>query len=165
MIHEGKRICWNRSFREVIRGSSIDYAVLYVTILAEVPMKTVLMAFGEYLARKGVRFEATIIGGAALIALGLIDRPTRDVDCLDPEIPDPVKAASQAFAKEYRGVNAPLKEDWLNNGPRSLVDDLPAGWRSRLQSLFTQGGIVIRTLGRSDLLLTKLFAYCDRQQD
>ena len=128
-------------------------------------MKDVLIAFGEYLEAEGLCFDVTIIGGAALLAMGIIDRATQDVDCLDPDIPKVIHDASIAFAKSYQGVGSPLREDWLNNGPRDLRNDLPAGWRHRTVSLHKANGIHVRTLGRPDLLKTKLFAYCDCQQD
>jgi len=53
----------------------------------------------------------------------------------------------------------------LNNGPSSLVDILPQGWEERLQESFQGEALVLHTLGRRDLLKTKLFAYCDRGTD
>ncbi len=128
-------------------------------------VKDVMTAFDEYLAENGLSFNATVIGGAALIAMGVIARATQDLDCLDPSIPEAVKRASREFAKSYSGPAAPLKEDWLNDGPASLKDDLPKGWRDRTVPLFEGKAFVLRTLGRMELLCTKLFAYCDRQQD
>jgi Nucleotidyltransferase of unknown function (DUF6036) len=40
----------------------------------------VLDALGEQLARAGARYELVVIGGSALLALGLVSRATRDVD-------------------------------------------------------------------------------------
>jgi hypothetical protein len=128
-------------------------------------MKDVLAAFGEYLEERQLTFDVTIIGGAALLSMGLIDRATQDVDCLDPTIPDEVLRAADAFASEYTGDGSPLRPDWLNNGPSNLRNDLPQGWRERVATLYRFCGITVRTLGRHDLLLTKLFAFCDRQQD
>ncbi len=39
-----------------------------------------LRALAEQLAAAGESYELAVIGGSALLALGLIDRPTRDVD-------------------------------------------------------------------------------------
>ena len=71
-----------------------------------------------------------------------------------------LKTASQEFS-----IQAGLDVDWLNNGPESLGNDLPDGWRDRVQPLFNGHAISLTTLGRIDLLRSKLFAYCDRQQD
>ncbi|HOX04820.1 MAG TPA: hypothetical protein PK280_00345 [Planctomycetota bacterium] len=128
-------------------------------------MKDTLLSFGRFLAERGLRFEATIIGGAALLVAGVIDRATNDVDCLDPDIPEPVQAAAREFAGIHRGPGAPLEEQWLNSGPKDLRNDLPPGWRERLVPLCSGPGITLHTLGRLDLLRTKLFAFCDRGQD
>jgi hypothetical protein len=58
-----------------------------------------------------------------------------------------------------------LSDDWLNNGPRDLIDVLPACWNQRLVELRAGGALVLRTLGREDLLCTKFFALCDRGLD
>jgi hypothetical protein len=128
-------------------------------------MKDVLIGFGRFLEGRGLHFEATIIGGAALLVTGVIDRATRDVDCLDPVIPEPIHSASVEFARTYTGPGAPLQELWLNNGPRDLRDDLPDGWRERREGIYDGPGIALHTLGRSDMLRAKLFAFCDRGQD
>lgn len=116
--------------------------------------------FDKYLASKGLKFETVIIGGAALLVLGIINRATRDVDCLDPHIPNNIKEASIEFSK----VNN-LDSDWLNNGPELLKDDLPEDWIDRVTLIFEGDALKLFTLGRIDLLRSKLYAYCDRQQD
>lgn len=123
-------------------------------------MKTIVAEFDKFLATKGLVFDAIIIGGAALNILDITDRKTKDVDCLDPEIPEEIKAASQKFAQQ-RGDLA-LDADWLNNGPKTLKTDLPKGWRNRTQVLFVGKAIRFEVLGRADFLKSKLFAYCDR---
>ena len=126
-------------------------------------MKDIIELFDSYLAERSLRFEAVIIGGAALIAMGVINRRTKDIDCIAPVIPDEIKQAAQSFRSDNPTLH--LWENWLNNGPISLTDDLPEGWRKRVVFLFEGKAIILQTLGRSDLLLTKLFALCDRQQD
>lgn len=126
-------------------------------------MKAVIEQFDHCLARRGLRFQTVIIGGAALIAMGVITRATKDMDCLFPEIPDEIKQASQDFARENPALD--LVDNWLNNGPMSLVNDLPEGWRERLVEVYTGQAVVLQTLGRTDLLKTKLFALCDRLED
>lgn len=126
-------------------------------------MKIVIEAFDRFLAQRGLQFDAVIIGGAALIALGVTSRTTEDIDCLFPKIPDEIKQASHDFVREYPDFE--LMDNWLNNGPSSLVDDLPEDWQGRLVPVYTGQSIVLQTLGRIDLLRTKLFALCDRQED
>lgn len=126
-------------------------------------MRNIIELFDQYLTERGLRFQAVIIGGAALIVMGLINRPTRDIDCIAPVIPDEIKQAAQGFRADNPALR--LWENWLNNGPISLTEDLPEGWQNRVAPLFEGQAITLQTLSRSDLLLTKLFALCDRQQD
>ncbi len=123
------------------------------------PLETI-KKFDQYLKAQNLSFKGVIIGGSALSILGVITRETQDCDILDPNIPENVQEAAKNFAKKQG-----LEHDWLNNGPDSLKRDLPKGWRLRLQSLFEGEALNLQTLGRSDLLATKLFAYCDRGFD
>jgi hypothetical protein len=45
-------------------------------------MEELLDALGQQLAAAGRRFELVVVGGSGLLALGVISRPTRDVDVL-----------------------------------------------------------------------------------
>jgi len=126
-------------------------------------MKDVLKAFDEHLAVEGLAFEVVIIGGAALIVMDVVDRQTKDVDCLDPVIDAQVKQASIEFARKHPKFR--LQENWLNNGPASLKRELPADWPTRIQSIYVGRALKLSTLGRIDLLRSKLYAYCDRQTD
>lgn len=88
------------------------------------------------------------------------------MDVLDPNIPDDVQAIARATASALRAQGEPVGDDWLNNGPASLQDTLPDGWRERIVPLKAQGPVLtLWTLGRADLLKTKLFAQCDRGAD
>jgi hypothetical protein len=127
--------------------------------------RTTLAAFDRYLADRGLSLEAVVVGGAALNLLGVITRQTRDCDILHPLLPEAVVAAARAFAAEVTASGGRLKEDWLNNGPSSLAPLLPAGWELRLQEAFRGQVLVLRSLHRSDLLKSKLFALCDRGLD
>jgi len=118
-------------------------------------------AFDEYLFDRKLKFEAIVIGGAALNLLGVVSRETRDCDVLDPKIPEEIIKA----ADEFRKTNPSLDSKWLNNGPDSLKKNLPQGWNQRVQILFQGNAIKFHTLERGDLLKTKLFAYCDRGTD
>lgn len=126
---------------------------------------TVVPAFDRWLANRGLQFEATVIGGAALALLGVIERATQDVDVLSPPLPPQIAEAAHNFAEHMRTRDINLADDWLNNGPALLVHELPLGWRSRRQPLFTGTALTLGTLGRSDLLKLKLFALCDRGTD
>ena len=123
------------------------------------------VAFEAELARAEKTFDAIIIGGAALVLLGAISRRTRDVDVLSPDIPEDVQAVAHVTAAALRGQGVTTGDDWLNNGPQGLQESLPTGWRERVVSLHQGAALHLWTLGRADLLKTKLFAYCDRGAD
>lgn len=122
-------------------------------------------AFDRYLASLGLRFEAVVIGGSALVLMGLVQRLTRDVDVLTPELPEAISAAARDFAKQQRQLGGDLIDNWLNNGPMQLGDVLPTGWAERVERIFEGESLILSTLGRTDLLKSKLFALCDRGTD
>jgi hypothetical protein len=128
------------------------------------PLNTLLL-FDSFLNARGLQFHAVIIGGTALNLLGVVTRVTRDCDVLSPAIALEISAAARQFAQESRISGSPLDDDWLNNGPSSLVSLLPNGWELRLQLVFTGNAMVLHCLGRLDLLRSKLFALCDRGID
>lgn len=125
----------------------------------------VVEKFDKYLFKNNLHFEAVIIGGAALSILGIISRQTQDVDVLDPEIPTEILEAAKNFARIEGIAETSLKENWLNHGPESLRKYLRKNWRLRLQPLFSGTAITFTTLGRIDLIGTKILAYCDRGTD
>ena len=128
-------------------------------------IEEMIEAFDSYLHERELRFEAVAIGGAALNLLGVISRFTRDCDILDPNIPNDVLSAAKDFAATVRKEGGALRDDWFNNGPKSLTRTLPKTWVENLQPLFNGKALKLRTLGRSDLLKSKLFALCDRGTD
>lgn len=122
-------------------------------------------AFDAWMTARSLRLEAIVVGGSALALLGVTDRQTRDFDVLDPELSEEITEAAREFAAHLRGEDVELADDWLNNGPIQLSDVLPEGWRLRLQVAFSGTSLKLTTLGRGDLLKTKLFALCDRGTD
>jgi len=127
--------------------------------------REVIAAFDAYLAVRGLRFEAVVIGGTALNLLGVVRRTTRDCDVLYPAILAEIAKAAVLFALERRTLGDALQNDWLNNGPASLVSALPSGWQQRLTVVFEGEAILLNSLGRLDLLRSKLFGLCDRARD
>ena len=123
----------------------------------------IITRFDEFLEKEGLKFEAIVIGGSALALLKVVDRETIDFDCLHPKIPVEILAAAKEFRKKHPDLL--LIEKWINNGPESLLRELPGDWRLRIVPLFNGRAIRFLTLGREDLLKTKLFAYCDRGDD
>lgn len=127
--------------------------------------RTTIAAFDAFLARRGLSLEAVVVGGTALGLLGIVSTPTRDCDVLHPRVPDAILRAAREFAAEVRQSGEVLGEDWLNDGPTSLTRDLPEGWEDRLQVAYRGEAATLDTLGRLDLLRSKLFALCDRAID
>lgn len=127
--------------------------------------KDILEKFDVFLEKQQLQFSAIAIGGAALSILGIITRQTQDIDILDPLIPDEILAASKEFASQFNIEKTSLNENWLNHGPESLKNYLRPGWKNRLRPLFTGKNIQLLTLGRIDLIGTKVLAYCDREFD
>ncbi len=125
----------------------------------------IIPRFDAFLAARGLALEAVITGGAALALLGTITRETRDCDLIEPELSSEVLEASRAFAAGLRDQGELLKDEWLNNGPASLAALLPEGWRKRLQPIYEGRSIRLWALGRPELLLSKLWALCDRALD
>lgn len=125
----------------------------------------IIQDFDKFLAGCGLEFEAIVIGGGALNVMGILNRTTVDFDVLDPKIPDDILEAAEAFRAEFEKKTGDyLIEGWLNNGPTSLVRDLRKGWRDRITKIFSGKAVTLFTLGRADLLCSKLFAFCDRAE-
>lgn len=127
-------------------------------------MEEILKSFDKFLTQKGLKFEGIVIGGAALILIHVINRATRDVDILSPHIPDEIKKASSEFAIRESGFSL-NPDEWFNNGPYSLKRDLPEGWELRTEKILKGKSLTLYTLGRMDILRSKLYAACDREID
>ncbi|MBI4404367.1 MAG: hypothetical protein HY537_09415 [Deltaproteobacteria bacterium] len=127
--------------------------------------RTTIECFDRYLEEKDISLRAVVIGATALSFLGVISRATKDCDVLDPDLPDNIKKAAEEFAARKRQEGWEIGDKWFNNGPASLRKDLSPGWINRLIPIFSGKALSLFTLGRDDLLKTKLFGYCDRFQD
>ena len=130
-------------------------------------LEEALSLLGVLLLDRGTRFELVAVGGSSLLLLGLIDRPTADLDVVADlndgsftkldEIP-----SALAVAVADVGTALGLSTRWLNNGPASLMDlGLPDGWQDRLvQRSFD--ALTLHLLSRRDLICLKLYAEVDR---
>jgi len=120
----------------------------------------------------GGHVALVVIGGAALAALGLVLRTTKDVDVLGEadvknekiyikkivDFPDFLKKAASKVQRDFN-----LPEDWLNLGPVSQLDlGFPEGFESRLIEKRYGDNLTIYFAGRLDLIHFKLFAAIDR---
>jgi hypothetical protein len=109
-----------------------------------------------------------VIGGSALLAVGLTTRATRDVDIVafrsgdslvDPRpLPETLIAARNLVARDFN-----LPEDWLNVGPADLLDfELPDGFIERLERHDYGGALVVHFASRFDQIHFKLYAMADQ---
>lgn len=126
-----------------------------------------LTTLGEVLEARGLTYEIVAVGGSALMLLGLVDRPTRDLDALalvenDKYVPaDPLPLPlEEAITSVGRALG--LSDDWLNPGPTELLRfGLPAGFEQRVQCR-SYGGLTLQVAGRLDQICFKLYAAVDQ---
>lgn len=129
---------------------------------------TLLSALGEQLGLRGERYSIVVVGGSALLVLGLISRPTRDVDVVAllrddslmsaKPLPEGLLEAARIVAADFG-----LPQDWLNDGPASLVDlGLPEGFVERTTRRTYGEGLQALFASRVDQIHFKLFAVVDQ---
>jgi len=125
-------------------------------------------ALSDQLAAHGERYTLAVVGGSALLALGLVSRATRDVDVLaiveDRELvsaqplPAALLDAARTVARDFG-----LSDDWLNSGPTSLLDlGLPGGLYERAHHRIYGPGLEILFASRVDQIHLKLYATVDQ---
>jgi hypothetical protein len=61
----------------------------------------ILQLFDRHLATRQLRFQAVVIGSAALNLLGVVSRLTKDCDILTPEIPKEIGEASRDLRSKF----------------------------------------------------------------
>lgn len=126
-----------------------------------------LATLGQLLAGRRLRYEAFAVGGGALHLLGLITRPTRDIDIVGlvqggrlvavESLPDPLQRAIADTAVLLR-----VPPDWFNAGPRALLEfGLPDGALERAHRR-EWGGLVLHLADRRDQIALKLYAMVDQ---
>lgn len=138
--------------------------------LAPQSLQQALSALAGFLEADGAAPESlVVIGGSALISLGIVSRTTLDVDIMagvDPVrgLVDPrpmSEALIDAADKVARELN--LNPHWLNTGPADQVlAGLPEGFLSRLTRHDYGPCLTIFLPDRFDLIHLKLFAIMDQ---
>jgi len=127
-----------------------------------------LAAVAEQLAVRGAHAALVVIGGSALLAVGLISRPTRDVDIvallaeqtlIDPRpLPAELIAARDRVARDFG-----LPENWLNTAAADLLDfGLPKGFVDRLERRDYGDSLIVHFASRFDQIHFKLYALVDQ---
>jgi hypothetical protein len=119
------------------------------------------------------RFSIVVCGGAALNALQLIQRTTKDVDIvalmdssnqlIDPApLPEELLTAAKEVADTLN-----LPQNWLNNGPSSgdgglFRLGLPDGFKDRLIKHYQGEKLTVYLVSRLDQIYFKLYAAIDQ---
>ena len=132
-------------------------------------LRSILSALGEHLARAVAPVHLVVIGGSGLLAVGLGDRPTEDVDVVafiqGGELvsafpfPEELDVAAHRVAQDFG-----LKRAWLNAGPTKLLEigGLPAGFADRLLTETYGPDLTVSFASRFDQVQLKLYAFADR---
>jgi len=126
-----------------------------------------LATLGALLEERGEAIGVLIIGGGSLLLLGVVERPTADVDVVGFS-----SAAGYARAEvlpEFLttavhevGDALGLGDSWFNTGPAGLVEfGLPPGLEGRV-TVRTYGGLEVHLPAREDLVCFKLYAAVDQ---
>jgi hypothetical protein len=139
-----------------------------IDIATSEQLDELLSAVSEHLALTGRHYELVAVGGSALLALGLITRPTKDVDIVavvqgtrlqtaDP-LPRELLEARERVARDFD-----LAEGWINPGPTGLLDlGLPDGFLSRVETRNYGTGLTVHFASRLDQIHFKLYALVDQ---
>ena len=126
-----------------------------------------LETLGATLEARGHDFELVAIGGSALMLVGWITRPTKDLDIVavvkdgdlvsgDPLPSDLVKASQDV------GRALGLAHNWLNAGPTELLRfGLPQGFRDRVETRRFRA-LTLHLAGRFDQICFKVYAAADQ---
>ena len=101
----------------------------------------ILSALAEQLAARATSMHLVVIGGSGLLAMGLGDRPTRDVDVV-AVVGNGRLVTAQPFppaldeAAGRVAVDFGLQANWLNPGPTALLEvgGLPEGFIDRVST-------------------------------
>jgi hypothetical protein len=128
---------------------------------------------GRLTLNQSGHFSLVVCGGAALNAMRLIQRTTKDVDIValmdsnnqlvDPApLPDELLVAAKEVADTLN-----LPQDWLNNGPSSGEGGLfrlglPDGFKDRLVRNYQGEKLTVYFINRLDQIHFKLYAAVDQ---
>ncbi len=130
-------------------------------------LEEALQSLGAVLEQRHTPYGLLVVGGSSLLLLGLIDRPTGDLDVVGlaedgryhkiAELPAPLASAA---AQVGRALD--LADNWLNTGPASLMDfGLPESWERRIE-VRRYGALEVHLPSRFDQICFKLYAAVDR---
>jgi hypothetical protein len=129
-------------------------------------LRQALSTLGVLLEDRGLTFEIVAIGGGGLLLLGVIQRPTKDLDALAlieageyrvaRPLPEDLREAIEDTADVLN-----LEKDWLNPSPTGqLKQGLPPGFPDRT-TRHEFGGLIVHLADRYDQVCLKLYAAAD----
>jgi len=135
--------------------------------------KALQLLDGRLKMNRSGSFSLVVCGGAALNAMHLIQRTTKDVDIvalmgINNQLVDPAPLPEELLvaAKEVADT-LNLPQDWLNNGPSSgdgglFRLGLPDGFKERLVKNYQGEKLTIYFVSRLDQIHFKLYAAIDQ---
>ena len=121
-----------------------------------------LKIFDDRLTQNKEKKEFTIFGSASLL-LQKIARDTRstvDMDLIEPMMDNALNVLSAEVGDEVG-----LKMGWLNSAGHIFSRNFPKDWQKRTHVIYSGTSLVVKSLGRKDLIATKFNAYCDRDYE
>jgi hypothetical protein len=129
-------------------------------------LEEALLALGQLLQDRGYAYDVVVIGGGGLLLIGIIDRPTRDVDLVALLVGDEMTGArelpgplAEAVVDVARALD--LSPTWFNGGPDSLLRfGLPDGLLERTVRR-NYGSLGVFLASRYDQIHFKLYAAAD----
>lgn len=107
-------------------------------MLRDADLADALTTLGQILQDRGEAHDVVVVGGGALLLLGCIQRPTKDLDAVarvEGERWIRAEPFPESLTRAVEDVAAALDlaNDWLNPGPAALVDlGLPVGFEDRV---------------------------------
>ncbi len=136
------------------------------SLLNRTRLREALELAGSYLEDRGTTVEVVGIGGSALLLLGIIERPTQDLDLIAEvesgiylkldELPPVLAQTRDAVA-----AHLDLAPDWINTGPSDVMDHgLPDGFADRCVKE-SYGSLTLHLASRFDQICLKLHAAAD----
>lgn len=154
-------------FENIDFADNEDY---FLEMFRNATLAEALTTLGQLLQERSETHDVVVIGGGALLLLGFIERPTKDLDavarvegerwlCAEP-FPEGLTRAIEDVAAALD-----LEDDWLNPGPAGLMDlGLPDGFEKRA-TVRRYGNLTIRLAAVQDLIAFKLYAAADHWPD
>jgi hypothetical protein len=130
-------------------------------------LEAALQTLGDLLGEQGREIGILVVGGGSLLLLGLVRRPTADLDVVGVAgfagyakvevLPEFLVAAARQV-----GDALGIGEAWLNCGPTGLIDfGLPPGLEERV-TVRRYGALEVHVPAREDLICFKLYAAVDQ---